>query len=187
MTGIEKILESVKASGDSAAAKVIDTAKKNANAILTEAAKKAQAITEQSQIDAESKAKTILENADSSAKLIVRDALLRAKSETVDLLIDKTVESICNMEDNSYFEILTEMVKNAGISDGTVFLCKKDLDRMPKSYAGKLAGIPVSKDAVDIDGGFIQKSGDIEINMSFAALKREKYDMICDYIVANLR
>ncbi|MBQ1437864.1 MAG: hypothetical protein IIZ07_08035 [Ruminococcus sp.] len=67
---------------------------------------------------------------------------------------------------------------------------QRDLDRMPLDFILQLAknGLIalVSKTPVDIAGGFILKSGDIEENMDFSALIAAKRDEIEDKINREL-
>ena len=76
---------------------------------------------------------------------------------------------------------------------GVLLLNKKDLDRIPSDFGEKVnqvatkkgGMIDISQDTVDIDGGFILKYGNIEINSSFEALFDENKEELTD-IVNNL-
>ena len=182
MTSAEKILASI-----------IDKAKENADKILVEAQEKAAKLKKEATdnalvqskaiIDAANKkAELIISTGKSGAELIVRDASLACRREQIDAIIEKTVEAINNMADKEYFDFLMSIIDKNGLKHGTMLLSAKDLKRNLSDFKAKLGNIVISDTAADINGGFILKQGDIEINASLDALVHEKRSMLVDEI-----
>ena len=71
-----------------------------------------------------------------------------------------------------------------------VLLNQKDLGRRPDNFEKRLAAAgldaTVGAEPVDISGGFILKSGDIEENMEFSAIISSRRDEIEDLINKEL-
>ena len=73
-------------------------------------------------------------------------------------------------------------------------LSEKDLSRVPSDFedkanvvATKKGGtVELSKEAVNIDGGFILKYGNIEINSSIDALFEENEEKLVDIVNSTL-
>ena len=74
--------------------------------------------------------------------------------------------------------------------DGVVYLNNKDLNRAPSDFVAQLKNVglnaSLSKDSIDIDGGFVLKNGDIEENMSFSAIISARRGEIEDLINREL-
>ncbi|MCD8026041.1 MAG: hypothetical protein LUF33_03700, partial [Clostridiales bacterium] len=94
------------------------------------------------------------------------------------------------LDDKAYFELIYELAKTLGGANGEILLNQKDLSRLPDDFTQRLSesGVTaaVNKSAVDISGGFILKSGDIEENMSFESVIADKRDLLEDLINREL-
>ena len=164
MTGLEKILTQI---GDEAAAGAklkLDEAQRAADEITAAARQKgekqAAAIAESSRLAAgDARA-----NAESAAALLKRKELLKVKQELISEVIAKAKERLLALPDDEYFDVILKMVSKFSLpGKGTIIFNKRDLARMPLSFAVKLeaaailrGGILVpSKETRDIDGGFV--------------------------------
>ena len=98
--------------------------------------------------------------------------------------------ALINLSDNEYFEAVYKLAASLSGAEGVVYLNDKDLKRVPSDFEAQLkkAGLnaSLSKESVDIDGGFILKNGDIEENMSFSAIISARRDEIEDLINREL-
>lgn len=180
MTGLEKILKAIEAEALVNAEAVTAQAKKEAEEILQaakiDADKKCAEITAKSDADV----KEILNRAESAAALLEKKAILDAKQQIINNIIANAKNSLINLSDTEYVDIILRMAKKyAHNKSGTILFSATDKKRFPKDFEAELAktltekagaSLTFSNENVVIDGGFILKYGDIEENCSFEAL-----------------
>ena len=173
MSGLDKILEHISTEAAENAKKVIDTAKAEAERILS--AEKAEAkrleslIGKQSEIDVAAASKRI----QSAAELKEKRMILEAKQKEIDSVVEEAVSRLKGLDDAAYFETIAKMLdRYATDAEGTIRFSAKDLGRLPADFEAKAKAhnLTLSKDPVNIDGGFVLVYGDIEENCSFEAL-----------------
>ncbi len=186
MTTDNRLLESIINSGKEQATAITDEAEKKAKEVISAAEIKAGEEAEAIKNDADVKALNMKNSALSSASLIERNAVLSAKRNEIDKTLDGIVEYINALEDEKYFAILYKMARQLDEKSGTVMLCERDLNRLPSDFEAKLkeAGIDaeISKESVDINGGFILRSGEIESNCSLSAVIEDRKNELEDFI-----
>ena len=176
---------------------IIEDGKAQAEKILADAEAKRDEIIENASLQAENNAKEIelaaskkaqgLKNiASSNASLVSRNTVLKAKREEIDKTIDGMREYILSLEDGKYFDLLYRMARSVSVDGGEILLNKSDLNRLPSDFEKTMekSGVKaaVSKNPVDIAGGFILKNGSIEINCSVDAVIEDRRNDIEDYI-----
>jgi len=109
------------------------------------------------------------------AELEARKKKLQARQEVVDEAFNKTIEIISQMIVNSVEsgseEIILSPKDKQRISPGFI----ENINKKQKGIDGK---IKLSEETKNISGGFILKSGDIEINNSFEAIIRMKREEV---------
>ncbi len=181
MTGTEKIKT-----------KIIEDAKAKALTIEEQARKDAQAIMEQASADIAKKRATLLQKAETDAAesykrfiaiagLEGRKEILRAKQEIIEAAFQKALEKICQMKDQDYQKLLEQMIADAaGNETGEILLSEKDAKRMDSRFAGNInkriadtgrkGSLKLSDQFIKTAGGFVLKSGEMEINSTFEIL-----------------
>lgn len=119
----------------------------------------------------------------SVAKLEGRKLKLQAKQEVIEEVFNKAVEELNNLPTDKYQSILSDMIVKS-ITDGNeeIILSAKDKKRLNDKFVatvndklkdkGITGNVKISGITRDINGGFILKLGDIEINNSFDAIMR---------------
>ena len=188
MTGTDKIK-----------GKILEDAKAKAVAIQEQAEREAAAIKEQALSEADQKRASLLEKAKADgaqlykrmlavAGLEGRKELLRTKQEMIDLAFSKAMERICQLPDKEYQKLLeTMIVHSAGNEYGEIVLSEKDCRRVDNQFveninrglaaAGKNVTLTLSEQTISTIGGFILKSGEMEINstleIQFSMLRSE--------------
>lgn len=186
MTNDNKLFESIINSGKEQAKLITDEANGKAEGILREAEKKAEAEAKAIEKAAEEKALNMKNSALSSASLIGRNAVLEAKREEINKTLEALEEYIASLDDGKYFSVICKLAEGIDADSGTLYFNKKDLDRLPQDFAEKMkkAGIDadISKENVDISGGFILKSGEIESNCSLNAVIEDRKNELEDFI-----
>ena len=170
MAGIDKILNEIKSDAEKEAAEIIAEAEKAAEAAKSKAQAKCDEYTSVS-----------------DEKLV----LLKTKQEIIEEVLNKAKNKILNQDADKYFESLLVLLDKYALPEkGILFLNSKDLARVPDDFetlannkATKNGGmLDISKDTVDIDGGFILKYGNIEINASLDAIFDENRDELVDTV-----
>lgn len=193
MTGLEKILKHIE-----------EDAAVTANAIIAEAESKAKEITALAYAEGEKKrleieerskldVKSCLSRAESAALLQEKKIILNAKQDIINDVILRAKESVLELPDKEYFDVILKMVKKHALGQaGQISFSQKDKNRLPQDFEDNLrtalaeikgAKLTISEKTCDIDGGFILVYGDVEENCSFNALffaaKETLQDKVC--------
>lgn len=187
MTGVEKIKEEILAEARHEAEANIKRAKAKADDLLKkaqeEAARKKQTILEKATQEGEDKRQRIL----ATTELEGRKKRLQAKQEVLEEVFTKVMAALNSMPAEEYSKVLTEMIINS-VKTGTEEIVLTDMDRgrlgetflanvnLRLSNEGKTGNLKFSDEVGDFQGGFILKSGDVEVNQSFDAILRMQHD-----------
>ncbi|OPZ94431.1 MAG: V-type ATP synthase subunit E [Firmicutes bacterium ADurb.Bin419] len=189
MSGAEKII-----------GRILEDARLQADATIKRAGEEAANIIRSASEDAEAKKKQIIEKAEleavevkkrliAVAELEARKQKLKAKQEVVDEAFELALQKLNNLPDLEYQNILVEMISNS-IETGKeeVLLSLRDKQRLDPGFINQLnkklsqkgvtGNLKISDEDRNISGGFILKTGDIEINNSFEAIIRMNRDDI---------
>ena len=183
MTSSEKILAGIAGEAKTEAEKITAEAEKQAAEIT--AAAKAEAETDAGKIraDAEKKAELIINSGKSSAGLLKRDTALNCRRGLIEKALITVADTVNAYSDKDYFDFLLTLIKKEKPnSKGEVYLSVKDKARDTASFESELEalGLTLSDNFADINGGFILKYGDIQINGELSALIHEKRDVLTD-------
>lgn len=190
MNGGDKILDRIKTDCDESIKKIEADANENCSQLLSDAQKQAEQTSAEIMNKATSKVNQIKASYKSRVELETRNAVLKKKRAEIDITVDKTLDYMINLDDKEYFDIIYKLCSKIGSTKGEMLFNSRDISRLPNDFAEKLKAmgmdVTVSKNTVDIDGGFVLKNGDIEENMSFCALISAKRDRIEDLIKREL-
>ncbi|MDO4379377.1 MAG: V-type ATP synthase subunit E [Clostridia bacterium] len=194
MTGIEKIVEKIREESLNRCDAVIAEAKENAGEILFEERKKAEK--EAEKIISEGKKEALKKEnaARSAAETISKTRYLEVKNAIVNDIIAAAFEKIEDMSDEDYFSLLLSLCeKNVESGEGTMFLSKRDLERVPKDFEETVnslvyekGAVRLSKSPMNIENGFVLVYGDIEVNCTLRAVFDEKLDSLRDALCKEL-
>lgn len=194
MAGIEKITSAILADADKESAGIISAAEESANKLIDKASQDCDSFLAAANDRLDKKLAGENKKTVSQCEQAERLILLETKQEIIDSMIVKAKAKLLILEKEEYFDNLLKLLeKQAQSEKGVLLLNKKDLDRMPSDFSEKVnqvatkkgGMIDISQDTVDIDGGFILKYGNIEINSSLDALFDENKEELTD-IVNNL-
>lgn len=189
MTGLDKIIDQIKAESDKAVTVKISEANQRAEAIIQEA--KAQINEECADIESlgRQKAEDTLSRATSAAALYKKKTLLAEKQRIISETFDKAEERLNNLGDAEYFEFVKKIaVKNALPKDGILLLSAKDMQRLPAGFEAALnsmlngGSLKVSTQPADIGYGFVLSYGGIEENCTFRALIDSERETLADKV-----
>lgn len=179
MAGLETIIGQIREESEESAARVIAAARQKAEEILEQA--RAEAEEECAGIAEASRRKKeeILERGRSAAQLQIRQGLLAKKQEMIRQVLCEALKEAEEMEPGRYFDAVVRLAASSAMEGrGTVYFSEKDLKRLPEDLEGRLnaavkdkgAELVISREARDIDGGFVLSYGGIEENCSFASI-----------------
>lgn len=183
MTSSEKILAGIAEESKAQADKINSDAEKQAADIIAAAKAEAETDAEKIRADAEKKAELIISSGKSSAELLKRDTALKCRRELIEKALITVADTVNAYGDKDYFDFLLTLIKKEKLNGkGEVYLSVKDKARDTASFKSELSALDLtlSDTFADINGGFILKYGDIQINGELSALIHEKRDVLTD-------
>lgn len=183
MTSSEKILAGIAEESKAQADKINSDAEKQAADIIAAAREEAESEAEKIKAEAEKKAELIINSGKSSAELLKRDTALNCRRGLIEKALITVADTVNAYSDKDYFDFLLTLIKKEKLNGkGEVCLSVKDKARDTASFKSELEalGFTLSDNFADINGGFILKYGDIQINGELSALIHEKRDVLTD-------
>lgn len=191
MSGLDKMKSQILDEANHSADKKIAEAKAKAEKILKEAEAEAEAQAETISNKAQADAENYIQRIESSSEMQRKQAVLRAKQDVIAVVLDKAYNKILNMETEAYFNMIRGMLNKYVLpEDGMICFSEEDLKRMPagfeaeiqKAAASKGGALKLSKEAKEMEGGFILVYGGIEENCTVKALFDAKRDELSDKV-----
>ena len=189
MAGIEKLKERILEEARQQVHENLERAEKQAseihNAASNEAEQKKKEILEKANRDAADRKKRII----AYAELEARKYKLQAKQEVIDEAFERAVARLNSLPAEEYLKILVRMVVDSvRTGNEEIILSKKDrsliggklVDNVNSSLKekGLSDGIRLSEETRDLNGGFILRSGNVEVNNSFEAVVKMQRDRL---------
>ena len=191
MAGIDKITREIEQDADAEAAKIISAAEEAAKTEVDKANQQKDAYLSAADEKLSKKLAEEDKKTQSQCEQAEKLILLETRQLVIDDIIRKAKVKLLIQGKEDYFETLLKLLEKSVQADkGVLMLSEKDLSRVPSDFedkanvvATKKGGtVELSKEAVNIDGGFILKYGNIEINSSFDAIFDENKDELVDII-----
>ncbi|MGB9866307.1 MAG: V-type ATP synthase subunit E [Bacillota bacterium] len=138
---------------------------------------------------AQSRAEEIKRRSETLWNLERRKELLEAKQEMVEKAFELARQSIMDMEQSRYFELMKRLVVScAGSGEGELVVSARDRQRLGDQFLrevnaqlasmGNQGAIKFAADTKQMCGGFILRTGNVELNASFDAKLRELRDSL---------
>lgn len=183
MTSSEKILAGIAEESKAQADKINSDAEKQAADIIAAAREEAESEAEKIKAEAEKKAELIINSGKSSAELLKRDTALKCRRGLIEKALITVADTVNAYSDRDYFDFLLTLIKKEKLNGkGEVYLSVKDKARDIAAFKSELSALDLtlSDTFADINGGFILKYGDIQINGELSALIHEKRDVLTD-------
>lgn len=191
MTGLEKIIEDIRAESKAEQDKVLNKAE--AAAAEQKQKAEAEALSRCAKIRQEYERKIADEEArvQSAADLERRRGILTAKQELISEVTEEAKKRIRALPADQYFDLVLKMASKAAHpgEEGVIRFSAADLERLPEDFSWKLsASLPegtslsVSDQAAEIADGFLLDYSGVEENGSFDAVFAEKKEELQDRI-----
>lgn len=197
MSGAEKLKEKIISEATEKAEKVLSDARSRAAEIVTGAEKQADVrskkILEQAQVEAgerRNRARTI-------AELDARKAVLGAKEELIEDTFLQALSRLQNMKPEESRKIIQPMLLFAAQTGREeIIVSARDRELYTPEFLaalndalekqGKQGKLTLSVQAREILGGFILRSGEVEVNSSFDSILRMQRDQLEPDVAAAL-
>ncbi len=191
MSSAEKILSVIREDSEKAITELQTESKEKCERIIQKAQKKADEIHNQALQKKAEQTAGLKKTYQSRIELEKRNMILKAKRAEINHAVEAILKDMNGLEDQEYFGLIYRLAKTLGKQEGVVFLNERDLKRVPKDFLAKMSesGIQATLSKTpdnSIESGFILKNGDIEENMSFAAVIAEKREAVEDVINREL-
>ena len=191
MAGIDKITKEIELEADKEAASIVSAAEAAAQAARDKANQERDAYI--SAADEKLSRKLAEENkkTQSQCEQAEKLILLETKQFLIDDILRKAKVKLLIQGKEDYFDTLLKILEKSVQADkGELMLSEKDMGRVPSDFESKAnvvatkkgGTVVLSKNTVDIEGGFILKYGNIEINSSFDAIFDENRDELMDIV-----
>ncbi len=155
--------------------------------ILKEAQNKADKVLKKAQLRTEKDAQTLIERRKSVAGLESRKMQLNAKQELIKESFDKALDKFMNLDEEKYLKFLISGLSAFVGEGGEIQLSADDLKKYGKKLEDEFVGkLTVSKEPVNIDGGFLLKQDKISINASIEKLLEDQKSKLTGEIAKRL-
>ena len=191
MSGLDKMKARILEEAQSTVQEILDKAKADADAAVQAARESAEAeaakILERAKRDAADYGVRV----DSSMDMQRKQAILAAKQEVIGGVLEAAYETIMNLDDAKYFEMLEKLLEKHALPEaGAICFSAKDLGRMPAGFPDKIKNIAASKGGSltvsekpeKIDGGFLLVYGGIEENCTISAVFASRREEMSDQV-----
>ncbi len=178
MNGIERITQRISADAQAEMDRVLGEARAEAEKIT--AKYQAQAAAEAADLDARNKkaAAEREERLAGTAQMEARKAALAAKQEMVEKAYDLALQKLCSLPEEKYTAVLAELlVRASSTGKEEVIFSEADRRKVGKAAVEKAnqeggKNLTLSGETRSIPGGFILRSGSVEVNCAFDTLVR---------------
>ena len=178
MKGIEKITQLIQTEAQSEIDSVLANARREAETVASRYQARAEAEAAELAAKNEKAAAEREERLVSAAQMEARKVQLVAKQEMVEKAYIRALEKLCSMPQEQYVDVLADLLLQASTT-GTeeVVFSQEDREHAGKAAvekANKASGkkLTVAQETLPIQGGFILRSGNVEVNCTFDTLVR---------------
>nr|WP_326184543.1 V-type ATP synthase subunit E [uncultured Oscillibacter sp.] len=178
MNGIEKITQLIESDAQSEIDRVLSEAKEEAAKITAryeeQAAAEAAELTARNEKAAAEREERLV----SVAQMEARKVILGVKQEMVEQVYVQALQKLCAMPDKEYVDVLAGLLAQASSSGREeVVLSPADRKRVGKAAVDKANAasgkkLVLSEETRPIEGGFILKDKNVEVNCTFETLVR---------------
>lgn len=189
MSGLDEILNLIEAQQKQTEESIIKAAVSKADAIKAEGDSKAQKAYDDFMKKSSAQAEKDYENACNSADAAMKRRILACKVGLIDQTLEKTVSRLKKLPEKEYFELILKLAeRHIRPEQGVISFGKSDLSRIPADFENRLSELAkkksgqiiLSKEAADIEDGFILTYGLISENCSFRSIIESEKEAVRD-------
>lgn len=195
--GLEHILKKIKEEADGELADVNSGIEKKVKEVTEDGDRKITQLRDDLFRKAGEKAEEEKRSELAKARLDFRRKLLEEKQKLLGETFRTAFEYVGNLDDNDYRDLMKKLVlENAEPGRGKIIVSRMDRKKIDGSLveeinealamSGKAASYELSGGDVNIDSGFILKTGNVEINCSLDSLFKQKREELEPEVSAAL-
>ncbi|HXL03856.1 MAG: hypothetical protein GX872_04225 [Firmicutes bacterium] len=189
MDALEKMKETILQEAQLKADEIVEAAKRDADAILQEARAEAARKREEELAEAREKAEENARRIATLADLDARRQILAAKEELVKEAFSEAKSRLASLEPEVYKGYLKQtLFAAAGDIGGDVIMSEQDRSTIGErivsevnaelAKAGRKGKVQLADISGDFIGGFILRSGKVEVNCTFDAILAREYEAL---------
>ena len=191
MSGLDKMKSRILGEAEQSAQEILAKAQADAEAAVTAAEGRARAEAEKIREKAGRDAGEYAKRAASSSDMRRKQAFLAARQDVISAVLEKAYDAVLALEEEEYFGLLEKLLEKYVLPEqGEICFSRKDLERMPEGFAGRIrtiaaekgGSLTVSREPRDIDGGFLLVYGGIEENCTIKAVFDAKREELSDQV-----
>ncbi|MCI9413712.1 MAG: hypothetical protein HFJ79_00850 [Clostridiales bacterium] len=190
MIGKEQLIASIREEAEQSARKKREEAQRKAVQLLEQAKESAEAEGRLLLDKALQQADRLRQNARSAAAMEARGLLLTERRRLIAETLEETRRRLLSLPDDVYFQMISRWIAASAESKtgGTLVFGERDRQRLPAGFLDELRRQPRCEDlrlaerTGPLDGGVLLCYGDIEINLSLAALMEARREELEDRI-----
>ncbi|WP_312814351.1 V-type ATP synthase subunit E family protein [Sedimentibacter sp.] len=154
----------------------VKNAEKTMEEIISKAKIEAEEIMKQTSEKCTKDAESLKSRKVSAAELQARKMILGAKQEAIQKSFDLALEKLKSMPEDKYLNYLTEEIIKIPANEGIIILNQRDRDKIGEKLIKavnqrlNVQRYKLSDNTINASGGFLLRSGNIEINNTFETL-----------------
>ncbi len=192
MNGLEKITERIAADAQAQADDITAQAKAQAAEIVADYQARADAFVEAERAKAAEQAAQTAQRAEAAGILEGRKWVLGAKQQLLEDTFDLALTKLRALPKEEYTALLTKLLVRAGQSGGEVMFNQTDRAQVGKAVvtaaneAMKDGCLTLSEETRDIQGGFVLKSGLVELNCALETLVEQEKEAMSVSVATHL-
>ena len=182
MYGIDRISQRILEDAQAEAARIIEEAEERARSIKDRKTKEVEKSNQKLHEDNMAKAQDRKRRMLSAAELEMKKEVLAAKQQMIDEAMEKAKQAIMDMPKDEYRRVISKMLLESAQGHEEVVFSAADEKRLDQSLIdqvnqelkqqGKRGELSLSPERGEFEGGFILRSGGMEINNTFGAILR---------------
>ena len=184
---LEKIIDRIMKDASEEASMIKKEAEAQVEELLEKARREASALREKTIAESHAAAEENRRRAITIAELEARKALLAERQAALERAFQGALDRLRAMNVEEYRQAIENMLlRSVERGDEEVVISSRDIDRLTEAFikkvngalraAGKEGRLKLSSDFADIEGGFILRTPEAEINSSFEARIRSIRD-----------
>lgn len=188
MNGIDRISERILEDARAEATRIIEEAQERARSLKDKKVEQTEKNNEKLYKESMDKAQERKRRMLAVAELEMRKEILSVKQQMIDEAMEKVKHAIMVIPRDEYRKIISNMLLESAQGNEEVFFSVADEGRLDQSLIDEVNGIllgqgkkgelKLSPERGAFDGGFILKSGGMEINNTFGAIIRMSRDHV---------
>ncbi len=194
MTGIEKIVAKINEDADAEYRRIVDEARTQADAIMSEAAAAARASAAETIRNAENERAEIERRAVGMAGLEVRKMRLEQKQKLLRQAFDAALARLTSLPADEYQKLLISLASGAAEDGAKLVFSAKDREAygdavvkgVNEALKARNAAVTLADETRDIPGGVVVCNGRVEINCAFDTLINDQRETLTSDIAKIL-